>query len=230
MHLIHYICIMSCLEVNNPDYIFFYYEREPYGKYWDLIKNKINAVQVQPIKMLNGKKLGYAHQSDFIRVEILNEFGGVYADLDTIFVNKIPKELFKKDFVMGQEDLSQPFAGLGNAVIMAKKHSFFGQMWQNGIYDAFNGSWNNHSIIFPHKLSKRFKNDIHIEPQISFYKHIWTDLGLKNIFVDSDLDFKDVYSIHLWEHLAWQDYILKINEESINLIDNTYNILARTYF
>lgn len=229
LHLIHYICLKSCIEVNKPKEIFFYYEKEPYGKYWNSIKNFLNLVEVKPIKILKGKKLGYAHQSDFIRLEMLNKYGGIYADMDTIFVNKFPETMLENEFIMGQEDISQPYAGLGNAIIMAKKQSYFGKKWYEHIYDEFDGSWNNHSIIYPLKLSKKYPNSIHVESQKSFYKHIWTDEGLKNIFVNVDNDLKDVFSLHLWEHIGWQNHIKKINEEYIKNVDSTYNILARRY-
>jgi hypothetical protein len=229
LHLIHYICLKSCIEINKPDKIFFYYEQEPHGKYWNIIRNSLNLVKVQPIKNLKGKKLGYAHQSDFIRLEMLNKYGGIYADLDTIFINRLPKKIYENDFVMGQEDISQPYAGLGNAFIMAKKQSFFGMTWYEHIYEEFNGSWNNHSIIYPLKLSQEYPDSICIEPQRSFYKHIWTDEGLQNIFLNIDKNLNGVYSLHLWEHIAWRNYIEKINEEYIKNTENTYTILARPY-
>jgi len=229
LHLVHYLCLKSCIDVNNPDKIFFYYEKEPYGKYWEKIKNELELVKVQPIRILNGKKIGYAHQSDFIRLAVLNKYGGIYADIDTIFIEKMPKWLFEKDFVMGLEDLTDPYAGLGNAIIMAKAGSFFGTMWEKNIRSQFDGSWNNHSILYPLKLSKEYPKSIHIEPQTSFYKHIWSKTGLKNIFVDIDDNLNGVYSLHLWEHLCWQEYIKKIDEDYVMNVDTTYNILARKY-
>lgn len=228
-HLIHYICLESCIKINNPDKIFFYFEQEPYGKYWEKIRGKLSLVRVNPIKILNGKKLGYAHKSDFIRLEMLNRHGGIYADMDTIFIKKMPLRMYGYDFVMGEEDLSDPYAGLGNALMMAKEQSFFGISWEKNIRKEFDGSWNNHSIRYPLRLSKEYPDSIHIEPQRSFYKHIWTETGLSNIFADIDNDLEGVYSLHLWEHLSWHKYIEKIDEEYIKNVDNTYNILARKY-
>lgn len=228
-HLVYYVCLASCIKINNPEKIFFYYEQEPYGKYWEKIKDNLELVKVRPIKMLNGRKLGYAHQADFIRLEMLNKYGGIYADMDTIFVRKFSKKMFEKDFVMGLEDLSDPFAGLGNAIMMAKKQSFFGLKWGRNIFREFDGSWNNHSIRYPLRLSKRYPDKIHVEPRNSFYKYIWDEEGLRSIFRDIDRNLDGVYSIHLWEHLCWHEYIKKINEEYVRKNDNTYNILARKY-
>lgn len=228
LHLIHYVCIRSCIAINKPDKIFFYYEQEPIGRYWQRIKSEVVPIEVAPLKMLHGKKLGYAHQADFIRVEMLNKYGGVYADLDTIFVNEMPKDLYGCEFVMGREDPSDPYAGLGNALIMASKNSHFGKLWEENIHKEFDGSWNNHSIRYPLRLSKEFPESIHIEPQRSFYKHSWTKDGLHNIYVNVDNDLNGVYSMHLWEHLSWE-YINRINEEYVKNIDSTYTLLARPY-
>lgn len=229
LHLVHYICLRSCMEVNKPDKIYFYYEQEPYGKYWEKIREHLCLVKVSPQKVINGKKLGYAHQSDFIRLEMLNRHGGIYADMDSIFVEKIPQAMREKPFVMGLEDLSDSFAGLGNAIIMAEAQSLFGTIWEKNIVKEFDGSWNNHSILYPLRLSKEFPDAIKIEPQKSFYKHIWSEEGLKNIFVNVDNDLDGVYSLHLWEHLCWHEYIEKINEDYIREVDSTYNVLARKY-
>lgn len=50
-----------------------------------------------------GGEYSYAHHTDFIRLEKLLERGGIYADLDTIFVNKLPEHFFEKEFIMGEE-------------------------------------------------------------------------------------------------------------------------------
>ena len=37
-HLAYYLCLASCLEVNRPDRVILYYHFEPYGRYWELIR------------------------------------------------------------------------------------------------------------------------------------------------------------------------------------------------
>ncbi len=229
LHLVHYVCLKSCLAVNKPDKIFFYYQYEPRGHHWEAIKDQLCLVKVDPIKIINGKKIGYAHQADFLRLEMLNKYGGIYADIDTLFIKKMPKSFFENDFLMGLEDLTDPYGGLGNALIMAKKESFFGKIWEKNIRVEFNGSWNNHSILYPLKLAKEYPDSIHIESQRSFYKHSWSKNGLRNIFVNTDNDLRNVFSLHLWEHLCWHEYIEKIDEKYLKEVDSTFNVLARKY-
>lgn len=103
-HLVYYLCLESCWQVNRPEAMYFYYRHEPYGRYWDLIKDRLILVAVQPVEFVHRyayadrriRKYRYAHESDFLRLERLLDQGGVYADLDTIFVNPIPPALFEE--------------------------------------------------------------------------------------------------------------------------------------
>jgi hypothetical protein len=111
-HLAYYLCLESCRVTNQPEKIYFYYNFEPYGRYWELIKDKVELVKVNLDKFISEfnysdktiRQYTYAHHSDFIRLEKLIEHGGVYADIDTLFVDRIPEDLFMKKFVLGRED------------------------------------------------------------------------------------------------------------------------------
>ncbi|VVB72337.1 Glycosyltransferase sugar-binding region containing DXD motif protein [uncultured archaeon] len=252
-HLVHYLCIESCRQVNQPDKIYFYYHFKPYGRYWDMIKKHLTLqyVDLNPIisdfsyrgKNRSCKKYRYAHHSDFIRLQKLIELGGIYADIDTIFVNKFPDYLFTKQFVLGRENdifvaksyIKSP--SLCNALIMSQKDSEFGKKWLETMSKEFNGSWNNHSTLLPQKLSQRFPSLIHIEPSRTFYKHMWTRKGISTLFEEYDRDFNGVISMHLWSHLWWskkrKDFSSfhggLMTEDYIRNIDTTYNIIARRF-
>ena len=44
----------------------------------------------------------YAHHADFVRLAALIEYGGVYADIDALFLRPFPDELFSEPFVIGE--------------------------------------------------------------------------------------------------------------------------------
>jgi hypothetical protein len=250
-HLVFYLCLESCLQVNKPEKLFFYYHYEPYGKYWDLIKNKITLVKVELSSFLQGyeykdklvAKYSYAHLADIIRLEKLIEFGGVYADIDTIFVNKIPEKLFEKKFVLGKEndfyvkELGISKASLCNALIMSEAGSEFCQIWLKTMPSVFDGSWSTHSCQLAADLQMKHPDLIHVEPSRSFYKHAYTKQGLKSLLNECDRDFEDVFSIHLWNHLWWEKYRFdfslmhegRFTENYINYVDTTYNVIARKF-
>lgn len=250
-HLVHYLCLESCRVVNRPEKIFFYYHYEPHGRYWDLIRDKLVLVAVDlpvfplqyeyPDKIMDQYR--YAHLSDFLRLEMLLAEGGIYADIDTIFVNKIPEKLFSKAFVLGKESDIECAApphkrpSLCNALIMAEPNATFGKKWLSEMENAFDGTWSNHSTLLPQRLSELYPEHIHVEPQYTFYKHMWTQEGIRTLLEGCDADFTDVASMHLWSHLWWSKHRRdfsdfhggKITEHHIRRVDTTYNLVARKF-
>lgn len=250
-HLVHYLCLKSCLEVNQPDTICLYYRHSPFGKYWDLIKDRITLVQISGSTILDGyvyqrrimKPYAYAHVSDFVRMEKLLDAGGIYADLDSIFVNPIPADLFNPSFVLGREpDVCDEKTGairpsLCNAFIMAEQDAPFGRLWQKQMFEYFDGTWSRHSTLLPYQLSQQYPDLIHIEPQHSFYKYDWTREGLHRLLEECERDNTDVISMHLWAHLWWsrwrRDFSSfhagRLTQDFIRRVDTTYTLIARKY-
>jgi hypothetical protein len=243
----------SCVQVNHPEKIYFYYRHMPHGEYWDRIKDRLSLERVELSPIVSNfrygfrnrwsKRYSYAHHADFIRLEKLVERGGIYADIDTIFVNPIPERLYSKPFVLGREaniecqTTGEVMSSLCNALIMAEKGAEFGRLWLERMAAAFDGSWSSHSTLLPQRLSETYPDLIHIEPARSFYKHMWTREGIRTLFEGSETDFSGVFSIHLWSHLWWSKrrrdfsdfHAGLITEENIRTIPTTYNLLARRY-
>ncbi|HUF39741.1 MAG TPA: FkbM family methyltransferase [Anaerolineales bacterium] len=250
-HLAHYLCIESCLQVNQPDAVYFYYYYEPFGKYWELIRPKIIPVRVDLVPFvsrykysdLSLRKFRYAHQSDFIRLEKLVEHGGVYADIDTIFINKLPARLFEQSTVLGREpDIIDTKTGqltpsLCNAFIMAEKQAGFAATWLARMEETFDGSWSNHSTLLPMRLSSEIPDQVHIEPVRSFYLHPPSREGIHNLFTNFVQDTEGVYSFHLWAHLWWSETRIDfstfhaglLTEDYIRNKDTTYSLVARQF-
>lgn len=210
-HLVYYLCLRSCIETNRPDHIYFYYRHKPHGRYWNLIADQLTLVEVDTVEHVSNyeyknkliKRYAYAHHADFIRLEKLIEKGGVYADMDTLFVNRIPDRLFAKPFVIGREEdvpdeEGRARASLCNAFMMAQKGSEFARAWLSSMTEAFDGSWSNHSTILPDRLSREHPDWVHIEPANTFYKHMWTPEGIHTLFKGVDRDTDGVVSFHLW--------------------------------
>ena len=226
--LFKYIAIKSAISVNKPDKVYFYYKHEPFGKWWDLIKPYLILELVEPPKQIYGNKVThFAHQSDVVRLKMLNERGGIYLDIDTICLRPLT-EFLKYDFVMGIQGNNY---GLCNAIMMAKPNTEFGKQWHQA-YQNFNPSdWDYHSVILPLKLSKAIPITI-LANDMWFYP-----LGdpIAKIMFTSDLNlaecrkiFKNSYCIHLWE--SWSLPKLKeISETSIIKYNSLYNIIGRKY-
>lgn len=158
-HLAFFLCLNSCRQVNTPDKIYFYYHHEPHGHYWELIKPHLSLVHVPLVSGLEEHygdnnscaQYSYAHHADFIRVEKAMETGGVYADMDTLFINPIPEHLYNEPFVMGQEPdvfcakRNKTRPSLCNAFFMTQKNALFAKEWLQKMPHYFDGTWSNHS-------------------------------------------------------------------------------------
>lgn len=257
-HLAYYLCLESCRRINRPAEIYFHYHYEPFGEYWERIRPHLSLHRVdletfitESDRYLNSAEgrsikrtgLDYAHQSDFVRLRALLDHGGIYADIDTLFVNPLPEALFEKPFVLGEEPPVETQPGkstpslLCNAFIMSEPGAVFGRFWLNIMYKTFDGTWNRHSCQTPMALQQQMPDTVYIAPYRYFYKHMWTREGLADLFENLDSDFSDVYSMHLWAHLWWDEQQTwfphfhqgLLTEQYIREVDTTYNLIARKF-
>jgi len=251
-HVAWYLCLRSCIEINNPYRVYFHYHNEPFGPWWDRIKPELELVHVEEesfIKETNAYqgndegrdiqrlKLEYAHQADFIRLRALQEYGGIYADIDTLFVRPYPQEFFNQHCVMGRETTEEESETLCNALIFAEPGSQFIRRWLERMYDVFDGSWNRHSCIEPSRLSKETPASIKVVDREYFFHYPYTTEGLASLFGKVDIPGEKLCSIHMWSHLWWEsdrnDFIRfhngMLTEDFICKYDTTYNLIARRY-
>lgn len=209
-HLMYYLCIKSCIEVNKPDTVHFHFHHEPWGEWWERIRPEIQIQRIQPDKFVaeyeykdtSINPYRYAHFADFSRLQILLEAGGIYADIDTLFLKPIPRDWYSRPFILGEE---RPPTGatesLCNAWIGASQGSEFCRLWLDGMREAFDGSWSNHSTLLPSRLARKNPDLVAIEPETSFYALDHSPKGIDDIFLRySDLR-DESYSVHLWNHL-----------------------------
>src|SRR5439155_4707210 len=146
--------------------------------------------------------------ADFIRLDALIELGGVYADIDTLFLRPFPAELFDNSFVIGREDpvrdehtaLSRP--SLCNALLMAEPGASFAMAWRAEMADALNGTWSNHSGFLAEALTRRMPDTVHVEPSRSFFPFGSDREGIASI-LERRASTEGALSIHLWSHLWW---------------------------
>ena len=246
----HYLCLKSCIEINKPTDVFFYYYYEPFGYYWELIKPYLTLEKVS-IDAIASKlryhnksvsKYRYAHVADFIRLEKILEKGGIYADIDTLFVRPLPRTYFGNKFILGKEPdivdengTRQP--SLCNAYIASEKGAEFGHLWLRKMLAHFDGSWSNHSTVLPAKLSQQYPELIYVAPQSAFYDFIWTKEEISNLFEKKVEINPDVYSIHVWAHLWWERsrkdfshfHHKLLNHAYIKRAETTYAALAKPF-
>lgn len=258
--LMHYLAIKSALEVNKPEKIFFHYEYEPAGEWWEKAKpllflNKLTA----PDEIYGNPLFHYAHKGDVINLRVLQQWGGIYLDIDTICV-KPYKHLLINKAVLGLEHRKPVFyneknriryaikrltlfpfkrlpapgiKGLGNAVILAEPQSEFINLWLNS-YRTFRSKKLFDEYWNEHSVRIPFelaKNNSHLVTILSVHHFFFPYYDEKGLA----LMFEKVHSFpeaivhHLWESLSWDSYVSNLTPEEVLTRDTTYNLIARKY-
>jgi glycosyltransferase involved in cell wall biosynthesis len=218
-HFLHYVSIESCRRVLEPDVIYFHHRHLPWGPWWELVKPHLTlreADQVEDVleaTYLPGRvpdRYRYAHHADFIRLDALIEHGGVYADIDTIFVRPFPDQLFDAPFVIGRERPTRDERtgkvepSLCNALLMSEPNAEFARTWQAQMAQALNGTWSNHSGFLPERLSRLAPGRVRVEPEVSFFPFSATRAGLGKLLHERCPLPAEALSVHLWAHLWWE--------------------------
>jgi hypothetical protein len=256
-HILHYLTLASCLAVNKPDAVYLHYRNEPFGPWWDAIRPHLNLVRAPDVvegfaparyaqsaegRLIERLGLSYAHEADFLRLDILIAHGGVYADMDTLFVRPYPDEWFAEEFAIGEE--AAPLAQgqvmrptLCNAVMFARPASRFARVWRERMGAAFDGSWSAHSCHEAARLWRVMPDALRVLPREYFYRYGSTIEGLRGLLQESDRERGDLYSVHLWAHLWWDAartdfspvHAAEIDEGWIRTRDCTFARLARPF-
>lgn len=259
-HLAHYLCLASCRAHHPTARICMHHRNLPWGPWWDQIRPELELHPVgdtpadwQPARyaghadgaMAVQHNLSYAHESDFLRLDILLRHGGVYADVDSFFVQPYPARWFTSGQsclmaeelpVLDAQGVAVP--SLCNAVIMAAPGAAFIRVWRERIGAAFDGSWSNHSCALAAKLWRENAAPIQVLPATRFFEFPWTIKGMQRLFEhdESRAPFmRNVYSIHLWAHLWWSESRVDFTRFHAGLITpelvlaggNTYFELAK---
>lgn len=109
-----------------------------------------------------------AHRSDFMRMQLLQSFGGVYLDTDAFVTSYDIHLLREHEFVLGFDNIVFPKEDrvphkLNNGVILSMPNASFLELWRNR-YRSFDPSqWDMHSSIVPYELAMAYPDLIHIE-------------------------------------------------------------------
>jgi glycosyltransferase involved in cell wall biosynthesis len=239
-YFVYYLSILSNYLINKPDIIYFHYQYEPYGYWWEKAKKyiKLNYVNANGISWGSKKIIKYAHKADKLRLDILYKYGGIYMDIDTI-TYKSYEHLLNYDFVMGIQDENygtEKITLYCNAILLCKKNNIFLKKWIDEYEKHFIPSgWCEASVFLPHKiydmLSQEEKLNIKILDKNCFYYPSYYEVD--KIFENELLIDKNLLTLHLWNSYSEKYYksinnfnwIFNNNSLYSSLIKNIYNII-----
>lgn len=206
--LLHFLAVRSCLQLNHPRHVMFHCAERPWGPWWDRLDGDIVVMDAKAAIEVDSHRYDarvpesyrYAHHADFVRLDALIRHGGIYVDIDTVFVRRFPEALRSRAFVAGREvDLNgQP--SVGNAALAGEANSAFAHRWRAAMAGALDG-WSDHSTLLPARLAAAHPAEIHLEPAATFYPFDHGALGLLRLLVGDERIPADTISVHLWEHL-----------------------------
>lgn len=215
-HLLHYLAIESCRQVVQPDEIRLHLHELPYGVYWDLARPLVTLDRIEPVPGLGPGSpevapYRYAHHADVIRLDVLARDGGMYADIDTMFVAPVAESCWEASAVIGEEapvqhpDAPAPERSLSNALLMAEPAAPFITAWRTQILGAMDGSWSAHSCRLATRLADARPDEVRVEPMSRFspFAHTPDDIQalLERPLEPGVLDGSA--SVHLMAHLWW---------------------------
>jgi len=235
----HYLSVKSAIRL-NPEKINIWLDEEPEGEWWELTKPLVKLNFIDPpteiyTRWNNTNMLTLtpvtqpAHKSDIIRLQVLLEFGGIYADTDVIFIKPFD-DLLDNKFVMGAQG-ENGVEGLCPAVILSEKNSTFGLKWSEGFKDSFSGgppgsdTWCTHSVRYPMELAKIVPNEIAVLNHEAFFWPLYHQEHIKMLF-EQDHKFENAYAHHLWES-SGEKYLDNLTKDIILNTNTTFTNIVK---
>jgi hypothetical protein len=153
----------------------------------------------------------YAHHADVLRLDLLAETGGLYADIDTLFVRRPPDAWWDRPTVIGKEAHVPDPSGrtlepsVSNAWMMARPGAPFVARWREQIMGAMDGTWSNHSCRLATRLAGQYPDEVQVEPVERFSPYAHTPAGMRALLEEPLVPaaLAETTSVHLCAHLWW---------------------------
>jgi len=200
------MCLLAVQRYVRPRKILLWYDAEstpPTGAWWQFARQSVAHLlpvpYQRPTSVYNRTLLVPEHQSDVVRLTVLEEFGGLYVDLDVIIVRPVDS-LLGYDVVMGAETPQMLGSGF---ISVTHANATFIRLWRQSYADDFDDSdWNRHSVYMPMQLAQQHPSLVHVE-WFSINRPNWNERQW--LYTAGKLwDWSANYAVHLWyrEHPA----------------------------
>ena len=232
--LVHYACIKSAIERIRPKDVYFYYEYEPKGPWWELTRRLVNLEKIlAPREIFGNPVIHPAHRADVVRLEKLISRGGIYLDAD-VLVHRSFTDLLGNTTVLGKQVLDGTEFGICNAVILSEPHAPFLERWFFE-YRSFRSVgrdryWDEHSVQVPLRLFREFPDEVTALPHFAFFWPTFRPQDIKLIF-DSpeEIDLSKAFATHLWESIAWERYLEYLTPARVRSVDSNFHRWVRPF-
>jgi len=167
----------------------------------NLLKNipNVELIDIDVNKELNyDGVLSCVWKSDIIRLMKLHEHGGMYIDLDILFIKKIPDSLFEIDKLM----FNTYYGVINNAVIISRKENYIIKKIIDVIFEMLktNNVKNEYMQFGPTLITNIIKNtsfeeDVYYIPNDMTCPYLCSE-NEKLFFSNEDQTTKDTFALH----------------------------------
>jgi hypothetical protein len=218
------VCFLSAYYFIKPMKIMFWYsEAEPKGDWWRFVKRNITDFhkivhlvhRKDPTEIFGNQVQVPEHRSDWIRLSVLLEYGGVYLDSDVLVLRSFDP-LLKYGTTLGLEGNGS----LCNGVIISQPGALFLLIWREEYRTFDDRQWGDHSVFLPYLLASRYPWLVHVEND-TLNRPSWEELDL--IYGNKTYDITHNYAVHLWFRL----YDKQHNLHSIRTLNSTFGRMCR---
>jgi hypothetical protein len=248
MTFMNYLAIRSALVSLKPDTLKVHYEELNMDNIWfQKLKDSITLVHHEmafEYPKQTQEKWQASHLTDALRLDILQNEGGIYMDTDVISLRPLDAlRHSKKDVVLGHEGGDRH--GLCNAIILARRDAPFLRRWIESYSDFSPKEWNYHSVILPKKMALDHPDQICTLAPTVFFWPTWTTGHIHHMHepitpdeareVENLLSFnggalyQDQLAYHAWSQVARTEYLEKLTPEIVSEKDTRFNILVRRF-
>lgn len=225
---IHYLAVKSALQVHRVPVRLYYSQAPTDNSWWDEIAQEVELVQVKPPQEFAGVELtSYQYKADILRLQILQEQGGAYLDIDVISLKSFD-DLWHESCVLGLEN--QDGTSITNAVILVEPgHPFISRWLEETGHNLKDRPWAWHGVCLPYEIySSQGWPDIRLEPRSSFMPFDFRETGI----FDSSPDYLDSlessYTMHMWETI-WRDQVSSVTPEYLDKSISNLATLCKPY-
>ncbi|XP_060604137.1 uncharacterized protein LOC132756992 [Ruditapes philippinarum] len=213
-----FVCFISVIRFVRPCVILIHGDALPSGPFWNkMLKLSPNIIHVrqQPPNNIFGKAILYKeHTGDFMRIEALILYGGIYLDTDTVIVKSL-EPLRKYPCTMSKQG-----GYMASSFIMAEKNALFLRKWFDGYkYHYNNNSYVFNAMIYPNRIYKNFPDSIHVEN--GTISRLVNQIG-PSVY-EINYNWAGIYGFHLFR----RSYRKPITVDSVKYFNSTVGSICR---
>jgi len=237
--LVHHLVIKAAVHALRPagGRAVFYHAHEPQGLWWEASRRLLELRKVQAPTTIFGRHLRrFAHQADVLRLELLQQWGGVYMDMDILVISPLDA-LHRYELSMAHEGVEGTI-GLGNALMLARPNASLLRVWYERYRGFSDAVWNGFSLRLPFELAQQMPESVHTVDYAKFYWPPWNPWGIAQLYRTQTCIMAEQQAVHLWETKVWQSLLGKLTPEMVReggtcftrlaaaIMDDTYDFSA----